>query len=116
MPPVHNIYGDQPYEYEVDLTKRRGTDGDIIPATGMLDVYMTVAAAKGGAAINAALTVLMLERAAVPGRYYGTIPTVAINAWLKGTYNRKKVQVVAYNTATDIRVESEVTMMDVRAI
>jgi hypothetical protein len=116
MPPVHNIYGDQPYEYEVDLQKRRGTDGELIPATGLLDVYMTVAAVKGGAAINAALTILMLERSGVPGRYYGTIPTVAINAWLKGTYNRKKVQVVAYNTATDVRVESEVTMMDVRAI
>ena len=87
MPPVHNIYAEQPYEYEVDLTKRRGTDGIVIPAAGLLDVFMTVAAVKGGVAINAALTVAMVERSAVPGRYYGTIPTVAINAWLKGTYN-----------------------------
>jgi hypothetical protein len=116
VPPVHNIYGDQPYEYEVDLEKRRGTDGALIPATGLLDVYMTVAAAPGGAEINPALTVAMAERSAMPGRYYGTIPTVAVNTWLKGTYNRKKVQVVAYNTAADVRVESEVTMLDVRAI
>lgn len=116
MAPVHNIYADQPYEYEVDLEKRRGSDGDLIPAAGLLDVFMTVAAVKGGAAINPALTVAMVERSAVPGRYYGTIPTVAINAWLKGTYNRKKVYIQAYNTAADVKVESEVTMLDVRAI
>lgn len=116
MAPVHNIYADQPYEYEVDLTKRRGTDGAVIPATGMLDVFMTVAAVKGGPAIHADLTQPMVERSAMPGRYFGTIPTLAINNRLKGTYNRKKVQVVAYNTAADLRVESEVTMLDVRAI
>jgi hypothetical protein len=116
MPAVHNIYGDQPYEYEVDLTKHRGTDGVDIPAAGLLDVMMTVAAVSGGAPIHADLTVAMVERSAVPGRYYGTIPTGAINTRLKGTYNRKKVYVRAYNIAADVEGESEVTMLDVRRI
>lgn len=116
MPPVHNIFADQPYEYEVSFTKRRGTDGAIIPASGMLDVVMFVAAVKGGPTIHADLVVAMAERAAAPGEYVGTIPTVAINARLKGTYNRKKVVVVAYNVAQDVRVESEVTFYDVRSI
>lgn len=116
MPPVHNIYADQPYEYEVSFTKRRGSDGAEIPASGLLDVVMFVAAVKGGATIHGDLVIAMAERVAEPGTYFGTIPTVAINARLKGTYNRKRVVVVAYNVAQDVRVESEVTFYDVRSI
>lgn len=117
MPPIHNIYGDNPYEYEVDLTMRRGTDGEVVPATGLLSVEMFVAAVPGGLPIHNDLVVLMSERSAVPGRYYGELPTVAINAHLKGVYNRQKVIVVADDTVNDqVRVESEVTFMDVRRI
>src|SRR4051812_39871292 len=119
MPPIHNIYGDNPYEYEVDLTMRRGTDGEVVPATGLLSVEMFVADPDvvGRPPIHNDLVVLMAERSAVPGRYHGTLPTSAINAHLKGVYNRQKVVVVADDTLNDqVRVESEVTFLDVRRI
>lgn len=119
MPAVHNMFADQPYEYEIDLTKKRGTDGEVIPASGLLDVVMTVAASSGGAPIHADLTVPMAERSAVPGRYFGVEPTSAINARLKGTYNRRKIYIRPFSSSTDIdgvAAESEVTFYDVRRL
>lgn len=119
MPPVHNMFADQPYEYEVDLTKKRGSDGEVIPSTGLLDVVMTVSDVSGGAPIHADLTVPMAERSAVPGRYFGIEPTSAINARLKGTYNKKKLYIRPFSASTDIdgvAAESELTFYDVRRL
>lgn len=119
MPPVHNMYADQPYEYEVDLTKRRGTDGNVIPASGLVDVVMKVAAVSGGPVIHPDLQIPMVERAAVPGRYFGILGTAAINARLKGTYNRKKIYLRPSSASSDtdgVSAESEITFIDVRRI
>ena len=119
MPSVKNIYADQPYEYEVDLTRHRLTDGEEIPATDILDCELFVAAAAGEEAIDPDLVKPMAERSAIPGRYFGVIPTSAINDHLKGVYNRKKVRIVARSMSLDtdgVRIESEVTFLDVRSI
>lgn len=110
------IYQDNDYTAEFAIVKKLAADGSLVPATGIIDLYIDVAATMlpGDAGIDPTLKVLATERAQKPGNYFVTLLGANITAKLFPTYDGKYVYVRAVNTAQDIRVVSKVAVRSVR--
>lgn len=79
-----NVYLDNRYEYDFQVTKKDANTGKMIPAVGLTDLHGFISLAPDGASIHADLDVLLTERSGKPGNYYGVLPVSTINSRIFG--------------------------------
>lgn len=109
-----NVYKDNDYEAQSELSARVGTTGDPGAVSGIADLYLWLSATPSGAEIHASLKVLAAERSGNSGVYFGIIPGAAITAQLFPAYADKDIYLVAGNTAGNVKVNSKVRCLSVR--
>lgn len=68
-----NVYGKNDYTPRIRLEQDDNSTGLPVPATGITDLDVWIAATKGGGPIHATLKVRATELSQVPGTYRATI-------------------------------------------
>lgn len=86
-----NIYKDNQYEPDMDLTKKLPATGAVTAAVGQAGLTLFLSATRGGAAIHADLSLAAIERSGKPGTFYAVFPPAAINAHLFPAFDGKDV-------------------------
>jgi hypothetical protein len=86
-----DIFKDNAAEPEFAITKKRATDGALIPATGIAGATIHASATDGGPPIHSTLSGPATERATKPGYYSSPFTITVINAQLFPAFDRKKI-------------------------
>lgn len=99
---------DNDFEVEIRLTKKDMANRMIVPVTGLTGITYYISTRDNGTAIDPSLSIVLAERSAAPGIYYGTIPGTAVTAILTPYLDKAVFGICKYGsqltTATPIIV------------
>ena len=70
---MKNLYLDNDYIPEIDLTQKHPETGLWVPAVGQAGLTFRISLSDGGSAVHASLSVAAAERSAKPGTYFTTL-------------------------------------------
>jgi hypothetical protein len=111
-----DIFKDNAFEFEFTFHRRNTNTGEWEPATGILDLFVWIAAVDGGPEVDASLKVQAQERALKPGTYFGIVHGAAITGHVFPVADGTQFYAAGGKTDTDAKVYSPRKAWNVRHV
>lgn len=110
-----NVYDRNDYHPIIKLTHKNNKN-EVVPTTGLTDLYIWIAAVDDGAEIHAELKALATELA-IPGYYEVILVGASIHTRMFATpptYDKKDVFIIARNNASNVNTSERVQAHAIR--
>ena len=114
-----NVYKDNTYEFEFAVTTTKDDDGSTIPATGRVDLTVSLDSDEVGTLIHTDLRVNATERTAKAGTYFGRVPGTLITTRMFTApidFNNTPVWVRGHDASGDVNVVEKIKAFRVRKV